>query len=31
MAWDYRVINQGGDTDDIINQENEIQIDINNT
>lgn len=31
MVWDYHVINQLGDSDDIIDQKNKIQIDINNT
>lgn len=31
MVRDYHVINQLGDSDDIIDQKNKIQIDINNT
>lgn len=31
MVWDYHVINQWGDADDIIDQKNKIQVDINNT
>lgn len=31
MVWDCHVINQLGDSDDIIDQKNKIQIDINNT
>lgn len=30
MVWDYHVINQWGDSDDIIDQKKKIQEDINN-